>query len=379
MKFHLEVHPMRRAARRRSGPTATPWRRIANDTWYVWVDGRQVSLGVKGKRNRNLAEQKWHEMMAVANAHDAGDDNTIRTVFCTYLDYVEKNRSKKTYYDYRWFLRSFAKLYRSLPVGELRPRHVQAWLESHPDWNDTTRWTAISRVMACLNWASKATVGLTSRNPLRGMERPSPHSRGVEALIDDEDYDKVYRAAKPAARDVVLMLRHTGARPSEIFRATAKDFDDRSRALILAEHKSKRKVHRRRVINLDLTAYNLVRGLVQARPEGPLFRTQRGHPWTAARLARVLRQLCESLGLRKRITAYGFRHTWATEALAGGHPDADVAAALGHSSTAMLYKHYNHLVAKAGRVRAMVDAVIKPARCEAPDPGRATEHDASSR
>ena len=56
--------------------------------------------------------------------------------------------------------------------------------------------------------------------------------------------------------------------------------------------------------------------------------------------------------------AYGYRHTFATDALARGVPDAQVAELLGHSGTAMLHKHYSHLTARSqvlrdalGRVR----------------------------
>ena len=51
--------------------------------------------------------------------------------------------------------------------------------------------------------------------------------------------------------------------------------------------------------------------------------------------------------------AYGYRHGFATDALAAGVPDAHVAELLGHSSTAMLHKHYSHL---ATRVKVLTDA-----------------------
>jgi integrase len=42
-------------------------------------------------------------------------------------------------------------------------------------------------------------------------------------------------------------------------------------------------------------------------------------------------------------TAYGFRHSFATDALSNGVPEAHVAALLGHSSTTMLHRHYSHV------------------------------------
>jgi integrase len=205
---------------------------------------------------------------------------------------------------------------------------------------------------------------MTSRNPFKGIERPSPRSRGVEAVIDPDDYQKVYRAAYPQLKDLLLVLRHTGARPSEVIKATAKNLNPRSRSLVFSEHKTQRKVRVRRPVALDQAAYEAVSRLATEHPEGPLFRTVRGRPWTANRLAQELWKLRNKLKLKGKVTPYGFRHTWATEALSAGHSDATVAAALGHTSTATLHEHYNHLVDKMGRIHEVVDSVTPMAECE---------------
>ena len=66
--------------------------------------------------------------------------------------------------------------------------------------------------------------------------------------------------------------------------------------------------------------------------------------------------------------AYGYRHTFATDALVDGVPDAQVAALLGHASTAMLHRHYRHLTSQAqtlkdalGRVRGKGESPGVPA------------------
>ena len=50
------------------------------------------------------------------------------------------------------------------------------------------------------------------------------------------------------------------------------------------------------------------------------------------------------------------RHTFATDSLVNGVPDAQVAALLGHSETAMLHKHYAQFGARA---KALRDALNK--------------------
>ena len=61
-------------------------------------------------------------------------------------------------------------------------------------------------------------------------------------------------------------------------------------------------------------------------------------------------------GLKQRPISYD-RHTCATDALAHGVPDAQVAELLGHSGTAMLHKHYGHLTARAKALREALGKV----------------------
>jgi integrase len=69
-----------------------------------------------------------------------------------------------------------------------------------------------------------------------------------------------------------------------------------------------------------------------------------------------MRRTRERCGLPHAV-AYGLRRSFATDALANGVPDAQVAELLGHSGTAMLHRHYAHLGAKAKALREALDRV----------------------
>src|SRR4051812_33975869 len=43
-----------------------PWYRKGKDGWYAWVDGRQVSLGVKGRDGRKVALEAFYRLMSAA-------------------------------------------------------------------------------------------------------------------------------------------------------------------------------------------------------------------------------------------------------------------------------------------------------------------------
>jgi integrase len=68
-----------------------------------------------------------------------------------------------------------------------------------------------------------------------------------------------------------------------------------------------------------------------------------------------MRWLCQRAGVKA--FCYASRHSFATDALSAGVPDAHVAALLGHSGTAMLHKHYSHLTEKAQTLRLALGQV----------------------
>ena len=45
--------------------TEGPWYRAGKDAWYLSVEGKAVSLGVKGERNEPQAIKAWHCLMSI--------------------------------------------------------------------------------------------------------------------------------------------------------------------------------------------------------------------------------------------------------------------------------------------------------------------------
>ena len=86
-----------------------------------------------------------------------------------------------------------------------------------------------------------------------------------------------------------------------------------------------------------------------------MLRNRNGVGWTRNAICLAFRRTSKRAGVRA--TAYGYRHAFATEALAAGVPDAHVAALLGHTSTAMLHRHYSHLTHQAQAMRAALAKV----------------------
>jgi integrase len=239
------------------------------------------------------------------------------------------------------------------PAASLKPSVVTAWLVKQQRWGRSLRWLAASVVRTCLRWG--VDQGHLSSDPSTGLKLPGPRSRGADSLVSSEDHARLLSVAPGAFRDALTALHATGCRPGELCRVEARHFDVQAGAWILDNHKTDG-TGKARVILLPPTVLELSKALAQRRPTGPLFRDTRGNPLTPDRLRNWVFKTRRRLGLG-RVIPYGYRHGLATDALASGVPDAQVAELLGHSGTAMLHKHYSHLTARTKVLREALGRV----------------------
>jgi integrase len=147
-------------------------------------------------------------------------------------------------------------------------------------------------------------------------------------------------------RAFLRLLWLTGARPGEVASLTAEQVTQaKDGVLWLADHKTAH-LGKHRLLLLSPEALAIARERAEAVGSGLLFFGKDGQRLNCQAIGCRLSRLCVRAGVKHAI-AYGYRHTFATDALANGVPDAQVASLLGHSGTAMLHKHYSHLTARA--------------------------------
>ena len=121
---------------------------------------------------------------------------------------------------------------------------------------------------------------------------------------------------------------------------------------VLPEHKTAKKTGQPRMVYLTPPMVALTKKLLARNPAGPLFRTYRGnHPYDNNTWRCRFRRLRERLPQMPYFTAYSFRHTYATQALENGVEIAHVATLLGHASTDMVMRHYQHLSQRIDHMR----------------------------
>lgn len=251
-----------------------------------------------------------------------------------------------TWKNYEAFLTAFSDVMGDVKAEALVPAKVIAY-SIRPGWGQAHRYNLLGSIKSAFKWADE--TGMIARNPLRGLKRPSMPSRGSKALIDPIDREKLFQAAPPAFRLFLTLLHGTGARPSELARLTAADVDFAAGVATLVEHKTAHKTGLPRLIVLTPAAVDILREQVAIHPDGPLLRNDQGREWTHDRLQNVMKRTNAKAGTR--VILYAFRHTYATDALASGVPDATVAALLGQTGTTMLHRHYSHLLSRVNVLR----------------------------
>lgn len=354
-------------ARRSTGP----WYRADRDAWFVQVGGAQTNLGVRGRGNRARATAAWHRVLAGESPQPATAPPeppraatvpvpepeptgvTVRELAALFLADAAARLKASTVRTYRQDLKSFVARLGHRPATALAPAEVTAWLHSMKVCS-TSKAIRLSSVRSCFGWAVRTDV--LDRNPVSRVHRPPSASRSERAVIAPGVHAKMLAAASPEFRLVLKVLHGTGCRPGEVCQISTATFHPEQGLARLHVHKSD-KGGRARIVYLPGDVVALLKAQAARYGAGPLLRTKYGNAWTAKKIWDAVRKTRTRAGVKA--IAYGYRHTFATDALVKGVPDAQVAALLGHASTTMLHKHYSHLTSHTGVLRQAA-SVVRP-------------------
>jgi len=320
--------------------------------WYIEIDGVRHRLGPDKKE----AELKFHTLKA--DPAPKVNIGSLEELFVRFVLFCKANRSEQTTRWYKDFLTSFQETFPNLGFRELKPHHVQEWIDGKEGWSDSTKRGAIVSVQRAFNWALRN--GLISRNPIAFMQKPEGGRR--ERIISPVDYKKILSEVKDVEfQEYLETVWETGARPQEIRKVTAAHIDLSNARWIfpVSQAKGKRKP---RVVYLSELALEITKRLMEKNPEGPIFRNRCGKPWTASATNCRFRRLKEKLG--EKFCVYLFRHTRTTKALEAGLSTETVRELMGHQNARMLEKHYSHLAQNPAFLREQVQKITENGAAE---------------
>ena len=332
-----------------------PWFRASKRTWYATVGSKSISLGVRGEQNEAEARKAWHGLMAgtapagasvippppLVQAVPTVANNTVtaQAVVDTFLADAAARVTTGCLRNYRLFLTPFCDRFGSRASSSLTPSEVEAFVRK-PSWSTTYRANCLGAISTAFRFAVRERMIPT--NPIPLLTRPPKRSRGADAVVSPAEFRKLVRHADDMMRDFMAVMWHTGARPGEVASLTVEMVQGASDGVVaLVNHKTAHKGHGRLLI-LAGGARDAVDARLKVVKSGLLFPGAKGQTMSAQAIGGRMRTICQRAGIRRCI-AYGFRHTYATQALSSGIPDATVAALMGHNSTTMLHKHYSHL------------------------------------
>jgi hypothetical protein len=188
-----------------------PFWRTSRNCWFVHHGSRTVRLSP----DREEAWRLWHELMAKPpeKRHiPSGPDAQVVVIFDAFLDWCLKHKAGRTYDWYHDYLQSFARTLASgLTVSQIKPFHVQEWIDANPTWKTGKRGAVIA-VQRAFNWAVR--MGLIDVSPVRTLEKPKGGRR--EHVISEEEFEVILSLVRDEEfRDLLKVCWETACRPQE--------------------------------------------------------------------------------------------------------------------------------------------------------------------
>jgi integrase/recombinase XerD len=161
----------------------------------VQVDGKQINLGPQ----RDEAFRRYHAIMS-GQANPLSRTATAQTTSETliglieqFLTWTQKNKSPDSYEIYVRILSSFAKtLPQSFVAMQIKPFHIDDWVDTHPKWSSGMKRKAITAVQRVYNWAWKQ--GRIDVTPLRHIEKPPAGRRKL--ILTEPQFEEMLGLVK---------------------------------------------------------------------------------------------------------------------------------------------------------------------------------------
>jgi len=212
-----------------------PWYRSDRGVWCVQLHGKQVNLG----SDHEAAFARYHELMSKPKPQLCSA--SVAVVIDVFLDWAQLNRAERSYQFYKERCQSFLdSVPKAITVSQLRPYHVQQWVDSKSSWSDGMKRGAIMSVQRALNWAAK--MGHIDSSPIAHMEKPPQGKR--EKIIPPELFKTMLGHVKDKEfTDLLTLAWETGARPQELIRIEARHFDEQRQRIVFPEKEAKGKRH----------------------------------------------------------------------------------------------------------------------------------------
>ena len=347
-----------------------PYYKKSHHAWYVNIHGRPIRLASEAE-GEEAAYTQYDKLMA--GSQPIAHDTPVVDLLDRFLEHHQSESADATYQFYRNALDSFAHyIGPKLRLTSLKPFHVYEWIkrdhktakratqkgvvDTGKPTTDNYRRNLIRAVKAAFRWAEECEH--IDRSPIRHVKLPSARSRDV--YLTPEQWDKIVAIVSKARDggcllDLITAMKETGCRPQEARRVEARHFDRDGRCWVFPVDESKGKRDKRVVLLTD-KAFEICQRLALKHPDGPIFRTSAGKPWTRGAFSYRLYRLSQKL--KFEICPYAIRHCFATDAIIRGVDLQTIATLMGHTDLKMLSKVYQHIKRRSDHLRAGLNKAV---------------------
>jgi integrase len=204
----------------------------------------------------------------------------------------------------------------------------------------------LAALKAALNFAKKN--GLVVIDSAWGnVQKFKDVGRRREHFLTIDQRRALLAACEPDIRMFCEAILLTAARPGEIAKIQARDFDRNNGTIVLSGKTG------RRTAPLSTSAIAFFTTLTSSKiGQAHLFTRPDGRPWVKEMWSPAFREAARKAGLPDDVVMYSLRHAAISEMIAGGM-ESFIVAKLAGTSTAMIDQHYGHL--RNDRTREMLD------------------------
>ena len=321
------------------------YRRPDSHTWWLslQVDGQRVRVNTMVE-DRQLAEEffcAWKTEIARTRwlgTPPPDEDHTVAELIAHYVKTVSSRKSVGSQQRDRLILAKFVTRWGTLLLRDLTTLQIEEYIAERLA---QVSFATISKELGVLKSAFRCAVRWTwaSRSPFLGIVLNQEGTARTRWLSDDEE--RLLLAHCPDwLRDIVIVGLDSGLRPGNLVGLQCAWVQLGQTCLhIPREHTKTKKLPL--TIPLTTRAADIIhRSLERARAEH-LFVSPAGHPYTCAKVNRVLQRAAVTAGLRD-ICLYTLRHSFISRLVQAGVSLPEVAALAGHRDIRMSMR-YAHL------------------------------------
>lgn len=319
-----------------------PFFRRQNQCWYV---KNHLGEFIRLDPDENKAFRIWEKMRGL-EAYSSSEA-TIEAILEAFLGSVHKKTpSTERFVKLTSLCKSFC-----LHIGsdtrarDITADDIMAWLSAPKNekvWSVARQRDAGQIIKRAFRWAIESGHIPTSDVLSVKFSEPEPRSN----LVSYDTHRRLVLNSRTQTRSrpfglVLIALWNSGARPIQVREVTANHVNE-NQEWVFTSHKTSKKTKRKLIVRPTPCLATLTKILVAARPTGNLFLTSQGKAWTKDGIVRRLSRMALKLKI-EGVTAYSYRHTFATDSLIAGVDIVQVAELLNHSDIAMVSKVYGHI------------------------------------